>query len=77
MAEGGGLLNRYTGKTVSGVRIPLSPPNLDKTQQNQGINRVQEVGAPAQPGATRGRYLPECALFWGKYLGKELGREVA
>jgi hypothetical protein len=25
-AEGGGLLNRYTGKLVSGVRIPLSPP---------------------------------------------------
>ena len=27
VAEGGGLLNRYTVlKTVSGVRIPLSPP---------------------------------------------------
>ena len=26
MAEGGGLLNRYTGHTVSGVRIPPSPP---------------------------------------------------
>ena len=26
MAEGGGLLNRYTGQPVSGVRIPLSPP---------------------------------------------------
>jgi hypothetical protein len=27
VAEGGGLLNRYTGHTVSGVRIPPSPPN--------------------------------------------------
>lgn len=27
MAEGGGLLNRYTGQPVSGVRIPLPPPN--------------------------------------------------
>ena len=26
MAEGDGLLNRYTGNSVSGVRIPLSPP---------------------------------------------------
>ena len=26
MAEGGGLLNRYTDKTVSGVRIPPPPP---------------------------------------------------
>src|SRR5262245_42980775 len=26
VAEGGGLLNRYTGHTVSGVRIPPSPP---------------------------------------------------
>ena len=26
MAEGGGLLNRYTGKPVSRVRIPSSPP---------------------------------------------------
>ncbi len=25
MAEGGGLLNRYTGNTVSRVRIPVSP----------------------------------------------------
>src|SRR5688572_21089028 len=28
VAEGGSLLNCYTGKTVSGVRIPLSPPSL-------------------------------------------------
>ena len=27
MAESGGLLNRYTSKIVSGVRIPLSPPS--------------------------------------------------
>src|SRR5438477_12115083 len=26
VAEGGGLLNRYTGKPVSRVRIPSSPP---------------------------------------------------
>ena len=26
VAEGGGLLNRYTGKPVSRVRIPPSPP---------------------------------------------------
>jgi hypothetical protein len=26
--EGDGLLNRYTGKTVSRVRIPLSPPDF-------------------------------------------------
>jgi hypothetical protein len=26
VAEGDGLLNRYTGNSVSGVRIPLSPP---------------------------------------------------
>gem|GEM_PF-1768595 len=26
MAESGGLLSRYTGKPVSRVRIPLSPP---------------------------------------------------
>src|SRR3954462_7470018 len=26
VAEGVGLLNRFTGKTVTGVRIPLSPP---------------------------------------------------
>ena len=29
MAESGGLLNRYTSKIVSGVRIPLSPPFLN------------------------------------------------
>ena len=28
MAERDGLLNRCTGKTVPGVRIPLSPPFL-------------------------------------------------
>jgi hypothetical protein len=28
VAEGGGLLNRYTGKTVSEVRILSSPPVL-------------------------------------------------
>lgn len=28
MAEGSGLLNRRTGNTVPGVRIPPSPPNL-------------------------------------------------
>ena len=37
MAEGAGLLNRYTGKTVSGVRIPLSPPVLTKKLKNQGF----------------------------------------
>ena len=31
MAEGGGLLNRYTGNTVSRVRIPSSPPLLSAT----------------------------------------------
>jgi hypothetical protein len=36
VAEGGGLLNRYTGKTVSEVRILSSPPEFFKlliTQQ--------------------------------------------
>src|SRR5947209_13050206 len=28
VAEGGGLLNRYTGKPVSRVRIPSSPPRF-------------------------------------------------
>jgi hypothetical protein len=28
VAESGGLLNRCTGKTVPGVRIPPSPPEL-------------------------------------------------
>ena len=36
MAEGDGLLNRYTVKPVSGVRIPLSPPKAHKTIENIG-----------------------------------------
>src|SRR6516165_85130 len=32
VAEGGGLLNRYTGHTVSGVRIPPSPPKPIRTR---------------------------------------------
>ena len=28
MAEGDGLLNRFRGKTLTGVRIPPSPPKL-------------------------------------------------
>src|SRR5437868_12502376 len=34
VAEGGGLLNRYTGYTVSWVRIPSPPPTLRKIASN-------------------------------------------
>ncbi len=40
MAEGDGLLNRYTGKTVSRVRIPLSPPILTGLFGNFFLKRV-------------------------------------
>jgi hypothetical protein len=57
VAEGGGLLNRYTGKPVSWVRIPSSPPALiarslsgfwpwnrsKKRQRAAGIGRSQDL----------------------------------
>ena len=36
MAESGGLLNRCTGKTVPGVRIPLSPPTSIRSNSING-----------------------------------------
>ena len=35
MADRDGLLNRCTGKTVPGVRIPLSPPFRQKVTASQ------------------------------------------
>jgi thiol-disulfide isomerase/thioredoxin len=43
VAEGDGLLNRYTGKTVSGVRIPLSPPTFQRYSQM----RIHPASSPA------------------------------
>ena len=43
VAEGGGLLNRYTVNTVSGVRIPSSPPD-----------RFEIIDVLSDPGKTTG-----------------------
>ena len=52
MAEGGGLLNRYTGKTVSGVRIPLSPPVfIGKSEDDSRIDSRNST--PSCPDLTR------------------------
>ena len=40
MAEGDGLLNRYTLNRVSGVRIPLSPPTPIPTKASKRILTV-------------------------------------
>ncbi len=34
MAEGGGLLNRYTGNTVSEVRLLSSPPDFSQSEKS-------------------------------------------
>ena len=39
VAEGGGLLNRYTGHIVSRVRIPLSPPVGTRVRFFKNIKR--------------------------------------
>ena len=52
-AEGGGLLNRYTGHTVSRVRIPLSPPDFLK--QTFLMSFWVSVSMPQNPG--------NCGLF--------------
>jgi hypothetical protein len=37
VAESDGLLNRCTGKTVPGVRIPPSPPFFTLTNYTKGL----------------------------------------
>ena len=64
MAEGGGLLNRYTGKTVSGVRIPLSPPFSHKTPDFIGRNaRLPFLNGRNKVG-TGVRNCPISEVFW-------------
>ncbi len=41
MAEGGGLLNRCTGKPVPGVRIPHSPPFLLRIVQQRVVMKTR------------------------------------
>ena len=57
MAEGGGLLNRYTVNTVSWVRIPSPPPpssrafSTDWTRHRRWGFRAISVGL-SRPGTT-------------------------
>ncbi len=43
MVESDGLLNRCTGYTVPGVRIPPSPPISNKPLINKGFQRFLDL----------------------------------
>ena len=55
VAEGGGLLNRYTGYTVSGVRIPASPPErrIEAVQRSAWASIGECSGASPKAGCRR------------------------
>src|SRR5579872_6688762 len=59
LAEGGGLLNRYSAvKVLSRVRIPLSPPPRTRARSSAGLECQTtnlEVGGSVPPSASESR----------------------
>ena len=75
MAESNGLLNRHTGNTVSGVRIPLSPPFF--LPPSESLNQSQFAQSSLKPVDTKGftKYIAVCLKHTqtpgsGRFSGK-------
>jgi hypothetical protein len=64
VAEGDGLLNRFTGNTVTGVRIPPSPPVFAETPVIQRFFALTKDRPARQLSASSGKNLPKSACFW-------------